>query len=136
MSIQIQPYINIYCFQDLVALTKIYTSQLSNLMPVMIGREYLFELHWFYCVLVVPIQKVRTHFNISSKRLNERNQLPWCQREKRVAAPKSESCYHSGLEAGKVHLILSCWREGPLLLLPLLEQYWCHLVDSKEPKNC
>lgn len=59
-------HINIYCFQDLVALTKIYTSQLSNLMPVMIGREYLFELHWFYCVLVVPIQKVRTHFNISS----------------------------------------------------------------------
>lgn len=53
-----------------------------------------------------------------------------CQREKNIVSPKSEK---SGLEARKEHLTLSCWREGLLLLLLLLEQQWCYWVDSQEP---
>lgn len=97
-------------------------------MPVLIWRENVFVTRWFYCVSVVVIQQVRTHFKISSKRLNEGTQL----QRGRVAAWKSESCYHPVLEARKVYLTLSCLREG-LLLLPLLEQDWCCWVVSQEP---
>lgn len=41
----------------------------SYLIPVILGRENTLELYLFYCVSVVPIQKVRTHFNISNERV-------------------------------------------------------------------
>lgn len=44
-----------------------------SLLPGMTGREDVFELHWFHC-MAEPIQKSGTHFNISSKKLNEGKQ--------------------------------------------------------------
>lgn len=107
-------------------------SKLSNLMPVMLERENILELYWLYCVSAVPVQKVRTHFNICKKLITKRIKGLEVPKGEKVSASKSKICYHPGLEARKVHLMLSCWREGLLLALPLLEQHWC---TEKSPRS-